>query len=422
MFTNRNSHSDFAISAIERFGRQSSVVKIAVPFFTDIGTVEWLATKGCQVRLIVRLGFPTSADALRELLRNEKVQVRFFTDPAFHSKLYVFGDHTALIGSANLTGRALRTNQEILVTVYSNDHRFDELAVLFSEYWDDAKVLTEEELKTYEYLCRKYDRASSGILQLEQDIIKGLGRVTSKNITRDKTKGTEEDAYIDDYRKTFQETVSAFNEVRGLYESTGKRKVSPDTIPIRLEVDSFISFVREKHAQGDSWADVPILNTVAERSSKILPLISEWYDTEWKWFESHIVKEGYPLLKSIFESAESVKAATDDNLFDSLCVIHSFLERRRFYRGGLPNLRVAFFSKNDRDSINRNLSYLIFGRDETVRRMCNLIFGAGHKLNHFGRSNVQELIGWINHEELPVINGRTTKVLRYFGFDVRQCQ
>ncbi|OOI06655.1 hypothetical protein BIW16_03155 [Vibrio sp. OULL4] len=29
-------------------------------------------------------------------------------------------------------------------------------------------------------------------------------------------------------------------------------------------------------------------------------------------------------------------------------------------------------------------------------------------------------IGWINKENLPVINGRTTKVLRYFGFDVKQ--
>lgn len=422
MYTNRNSHSDFVLNAVERYGRQSSVVKVAVPFFTDVGTVEWLTGQGCQVRLIVRLGFPTSANALRRLLGNDRVQTRFFTDPAFHSKLYVFGDHTALVGSANLTNRALRTNQEILVAVHSDDLRFEELAVLFSEYWEDAKVLTTEELKTYDYLCRKHGEASNGMYSLEQDILKALGRVTSKNITREKSKGTQEDVYLDDFRKTFQETVSAFNEVRTLYESTGKRKVSPETIPIRLEVDSFISFVREKHAQGDSWADAPLLTTAADRSLKILPLIAEWYETQWKWFESHIVQEGYPLLKNVFESAESVKAATDDTLFDSLCVVHSLLERRRFYPGGLPSLKAVFFSKNDRDRINRSLSYLIFGQDDTVRRMCNLIFSAGHKLQHFGRSNVQELIGWINQEELPVINGRTTKVLRYFGFEVRQCQ
>ncbi len=38
----------------------------------------------------------------------------------------------------------------------------------------------------------------------------------------------------------------------------------------------------------------------------------------------------------------------------------------------------------------------------------------------FGQSNVQELIGWRNKEGLPVINGRTTKLLRFFGSKVRQ--
>ena len=148
----------------------------------------------------------------------------------------------------------------------------------------------------------------------------------------------------------------------------------------------------------------------------------DWLETPWKWFESHIVQEGYPLLNRIFESPESLRSATDDELFNSLCVVHSFLERRRFYQSGLPGLKSVFLTTNDRDRIDQGLSYLIFGQDDTVKRMCNLIFGANYKLSHFGRSNVQELVGWINQEELPVINGRTTKVLRYFGFDVRQCQ
>jgi hypothetical protein len=43
-----------------------------------------------------------------------------------------------------------------------------------------------------------------------------------------------------------------------------------------------------------------------------------------------------------------------------------------------------------------------------------------NKLEQFGTANVQELVGWDNKEDFPVINGRTTKVLRYFGLDVRQ--
>jgi hypothetical protein len=62
----------------------------------------------------------------------------------------------------------------------------------------------------------------------------------------------------------------------------------------------------------------------------------------------------------------------------------------------------------------------LYGKGDIVKRMADLIYDSSYKLNEFGQSNVQELVGWINKEELPVINGRTTKVLRYYGFDVRQ--
>lgn len=52
--------------------------------------------------------------------------------------------------------------------------------------------------------------------------------------------------------------------------------------------------------------------------------------------------------------------------------------------------------------------------------MCNLIYDSDYELAEFGSANVQEMVGWVNREELPVVNGRTTKVLRFYGFDVRQ--
>lgn len=52
--------------------------------------------------------------------------------------------------------------------------------------------------------------------------------------------------------------------------------------------------------------------------------------------------------------------------------------------------------------------------------MANMIYNEDYKLAEFGQSNVQELVGWRNKEELPVINGRTTKILRFLGSKVRQ--
>lgn len=64
--------------------------------------------------------------------------------------------------------------------------------------------------------------------------------------------------------------------------------------------------------------------------------------------------------------------------------------------------------------------HLLYGKGDIVERMADLIYDSSYKLEQFGQCNVQELVGWINKEELPVINGKTTKVFRYYGFDVRQ--
>ncbi len=37
-----------------------------------------------------------------------------------------------------------------------------------------------------------------------------------------------------------------------------------------------------------------------------------------------------------------------------------------------------------------------------------------------GSLGAQELNGWCTREDLPIINSRTTKVLQFFGSDVRQ--
>jgi hypothetical protein len=86
----------------------------------------------------------------------------------------------------------------------------------------------------------------------------------------------------------------------------------------------------------------------------------------------------------------------------------------------LDTLKQEFLGKNDIDKIKKSLTYLVYGNTEIIERMANLIFKSEYKLNVFGQSNIQELIGWENKEGLPVINGRTTKILRYFGFNICQ--
>ena len=419
LYSNRNSHRDFIQNAINTLITKANNINIAVAFLTDTDVLENLSKQGCKVRIIVRLGFPTSPSALESLLKISNIEARFFSDRSFHPKLYIFGSSGALVGSANLTHSAMTTNQEIMVHIDAEDNIFTELVDLFSEYWAESKVLTQQTVEEYKKIYDSFKALSSDVSKLEGEVHKKIGKVVGFNIGREKKKQSKENIFIEDYRKTYQESVSAFNAIRQVYEKVGKRKKSESDIPLRLEIDSFISFVRDKHAKKESWKKTPLASGQAA-NNKILELIEEWHQTSWPYFEETIVNETYPRLKKVFVSESSITESSPEEIVQALCSLHSFHDRLRFYPGGLNTLTQEFLGKNDMKQVKESLSYLIYGNNEIIERMANLIFNQKYKLNVFGQSNVQELIGWQNKEELPVINGRTTKVLRYFGFDIRQ--
>lgn len=419
LYANRNKYRDFVQNAIYDLTTEPTNVYIAVAFFTEADVIESLIAKGCCVRLIVRLGFPTNPSALQRLLDNEKVEIRFFTSHSFHPKVYIFGDRVALVGSANLTRAAIVTNQEVVVSIASEDARFNELAVLFSDYWSQAKVLTEVALKEYAGIYAKFQGLQNEVSKLEAAVIDKLGEVVPDNINRGRVKVSKEVLFLEDFRKTYQEGVRAFNVVRGVYEKSGYRKAGAGSVPLRVEIDSFISFVRDRRAVGESWMNSP-LRTGGDQERFILEHIDAWRATPWPHYENDIVGKNYPLLVRTLGSPAAINASDDDRLFDALAVLHSFYDRLRFFPGGLPTWKKEFLSANDPKRLRNVLTYLLHGPGNIEERMANVIFNPEYKLNQFGQSNVQELIGWLSKEDLPIINGRTTKILRYFGSDVRQ--
>lgn len=419
LYANRNHQRDFVRNALFDSARSACNVYIAVAFFTEASVVEELVASGCSVRLIVRLGFPTNPHALERLMTNPRVQMRYFTGHSFHPKLYIFGDEIAFVGSANLTGSAILTNQEIVVGIGRDDDRFADLSYIFSEYWEEARVLGDVDLKGYKQFFNKFQQHQAAAEQLGQQVLNQFGDFSPANITRDRPKLTSQGMYLEEFRKTYQESLSAFNIVRYAYEATGYRKADDSLIPLRLEIDSFISFVRERKAQGDAWRQAP-LRSISDQIRIINDLVQEWSETPWEYFERTVVHETYPRLMEVFESHDSIENTLPEQLFDALCTLHSFHDRFRFFEGGMSTWKSTFVAINDAKKVRDSLTYLVFGTDSVEQRMANLIFNPQYKLAEFGRANVQELIGWCNREQLPVINGRTTKVLRFFGSEVAQ--
>lgn len=418
LYTNRNSKKDFVQNGLYENVNEGMDIFIASAFFTEFDVINMLLEKNCHVRIVVRLGFPTSPSALEKLLNNNSIEARFYTSHSFHPKMYIFGDKSVLIGSANLTRAAILTNQEVMVSLPSDDSRFNELTHLFSEYWDEAEVLNEDAISSYKFIYEKFKKASQLASDLDSEVIKTLGDKAFSNINRGKKKTTKKSIFLDTYRKSYQESVSAFRKIEEIY-ALKDRKVAEDDIPLRLEIDSFFSFVRDCHATQETWKQKPI-GWDNSKKTFLNSLIAEWLTTDWKHFEERIVPENYPLISGVFRNQETISSASAEEIVDALCVLHSFHDRLRFYKGGLETLKTEFLASNDINDIKKSLSHLLYGKGEIVSRMSDCLFDDEYKLNEFGQANVQELIGWVSKEDLPVINGRTTKVLRYFGFDVRQ--
>ena len=416
LYSNRATARDFVKNALARHGRNCDVL-IASAFFSNSDAVSDLLGAGCRVQLIVRLGPGTSAEHLRKLLGRTGVSVRYFTDPSFHPKLYVFGSSAALVGSANLTSSGMMTNQEIAITVVSDDPRFDELANIFQDYWEEAKVLTEEDLRVFKQV--ESEHSSKGDHDLEQAVLKRLGRHAFSNIARGIPKASESEQYIDSYRRRYQTFRDAFAVVNRVYAGVGRRLVDPSVLPLRIEIDQFFSFIRELHAPGDSFLTAPLLTGPAQED-KIREFVEKYLDHGWDHLTETVAKRNYPLLQSTLGSPAALQAVSADQLYDALFCVHAFHDRFRFFDGGKPTMRLEFLRDNSLPRLKKTLGYLLHtSRPDHVVRMAHCIFGHEYRLDHFGEACVQETYGWVNSDEVPICNGRTLKGLRFLGFNVQ---
>lgn len=151
-------------------------IYLACPFFSEDTLINELLDRGLLLRLIVRLGPSTSPLALRRLIEKENIQIRYFTSPLFHSKIYIFGDRIALVGSANLTQSGIQSNREICVSIDSEDECFQALLSLYQSYWDQAEVLNSDRLDQFGKICSRF-KVNKENTELEQSVLKHFGDV-----------------------------------------------------------------------------------------------------------------------------------------------------------------------------------------------------------------------------------------------------
>ena len=119
------------------------VVRIVSPYVTESTILGDAANR--EVRLLTALNKKdivfgtTSLDALKRLI-DKGVECRFVPDDAMlHAKVYIFGNVSAVVTSANFTRRALDKNIE--VGAFVDESAVQTLTAWFDRLWNTAKVL-----------------------------------------------------------------------------------------------------------------------------------------------------------------------------------------------------------------------------------------------------------------------------------------
>ena len=391
---------------------------IATPFFSyhEIFDDVLKLNNGCLIRMIVRLGPATSPESLNKIIDQKQFQIRYFTSPQFHSKLYIFGDKVILVGSANLTGAGFQSNREICIEVSHDDERFDLLLKLYNSYWSQADVLTKERLKEYSKLYKNTSN-KSGDYDFETEIKNKFGDISPKDgVQVGKKKISKEKIFLESYRRTYQEFLTAYKLVETIYKEDKRRQQPEETVPLRIEIDQFFSFIREMYAKGDTWKTAPILG-VAEQEKLIKEKLDDWFSQRWNYLDNTI-PEHTKRINHVLSSISQIQNSTMEEIFEALDVCHSIHDRLRFFPGGHETLKKVFTSENELKQIQKVISYLLHGQDDFITRMGTCIFVESYSIKQIGRSAVQELLGWVNKEDIPICNGRTVKALRYLGFNV----
>lgn len=412
LYTNSNAKSDILQFALEKNIKENEDIYIATAFFSDIDFIKKAVEKNCNIRLIVRISLATSIQKLKEISQMHNVNIRFFTSEEFHPKLYIFGNSTAFVGSSNLTKSGLTSNQEINIEIEEAESQiFDDLKFLFYEYWEEAEVLDDNYIEKFIEVENKYLDIDRNIESYKNDIKKIKECKFSGGITViGNKKSNKVSTFISDFKKKYQLFLDNYKELKEVYNSLGKRKNV--SLPLMIEIDQFLSWIRENEAKGDKFKKDKLEPN--KRKEKINELFDSFYNDRDAISPEYV--ENYKFCIANLRE-DKIDSITEDILYKSLLFIHAFKTRTRYLGGDIDMRKEKFFEENNNNisKIKHTIKYLLYDtKDEYQTRMANCIYN--DKIILFGESCIKELFGVINNQDIPPCNDRVLKSMQYLGF------
>lgn len=407
---------DQVLRPYTRLMANASHIRLAAPYFTRANEIVEAVRRGARVQLLVGLNAATQPDALNQVLTAGNCAIRYFTND-FHAKVYLF-DGVAMLGSSNLTGGGLINNREavILLDQPGDEERVQDVEEFFTQVWDSAEVLTQQ---IYQQFKAAWNQ-SSRIANRDEPFNK-LEAVVPATVTVGSAHKTSQQLYLGELQKTiYEEYLPAFEEVSAILVEHGYRRPEFVGVPVEVETNRFLNWVRLVHAIGDEAWQNAVLRTPEDRKGLIMDLGAEWTATNAPRIPDNYLQLIDTLQQSL-GSPEAIRACSREELVEALMCVHAFLEQLRFTKGGADALPAKFWQNNDNNlqRVQSTLVHLIHGSDDFADRICAVIYDPKYRIRVFGRFCALELVGTLRPHEAPPINGRMAKALRFLGFNVR---
>lgn len=381
---------------------------------------------------------PVAVPLLKKLLKHHRDNIFCKLIPDYlHSKVIWWHGYGAYIGSANLTDRAWMRNIEAGVFLSDSDLQDTGMAIELEIFFDELRVidqsfnLTQEVISEMEAIQAK----RKGLADIGKDLRKTPVWDGPAAINAVKAK----DRRKENFRKEWHDALTILRSIGDQLIHNRPEWVDVD-IPIEWQIDQFLhAFYYNKVGEGNSKPFEDYFQANRHDPKNALNREIAWWasTSEAPSHEDHTFYVSAPYIREHLRKDKILSLSEDE--FTNVCkhthATKDHVIKMKLAKLGRPDLsnlnregRLHLYSKwllrernNKGWSVLQLLDYVLYGgqRDDTWERLYIASRDNDYVLPHYGLNSMAELVGWAQPETAPPRNGRTSKALRAFGYDVK---
>ena len=378
---------------------ESSVSKIdiASAFYSENAIMEKWKAVNQNIRFIVSLRPPTSYYALKNIISNPNIDVKYLGSQ-FHSKFFIFYmddiPNRAIIGSSNFTNGGLSNNIETNY-ICDNTAFAKDLSSHFDNLWEKANSLDPAILEKYKTVYDSFCKRSS--IPEEE----AFENEISKHFSGKKIKSSD----LIKEAKQYLLFWKAVDEVKDNIVDISKAEYPG--IAVYLVIDHFWHWI--KTVWGKENSELPSPNWIIIRS-----MFKEY--CRWDKNGSNHTIEMKDKSENIFQaylSRDHILELTRDQAIMVYQNLHSGEARSNRFSSD-----QKFVDNNSINKISASLSYLLYSNEDIVDRIHKMAKDDQYKLEELGLSGIQEILGWVYSEKYPMRNLKADSAVKMIGYRI----